>query len=706
MSAAPAPGLVVASLRSQLAEGVFGADAGPVRLTWTLRSTDDSAQRQLAYEIEVLAIDGSERRWTSGEVAEDAQVAVPAPDGTLASREARTYRVRVRSTMGWSVWSDAVRVEAGLLDATDWVGQAITLPDDPGAADPSPSPLVRRSFAVQSAIRQARLYVTSLGLHRITLNGSKVTDDLLAPGWTPYGKRIIAETYDVTDLLGVGENVIGAVLGDGWYRGRLGWESETARNIYGSQLGLLAQLELTLEDGTTSTIATDGSWQASTGAIRYADLYDGCGTDLRLAPPGWDRPGFDARGWSPAAVIPIDRSLIEPRMAPPVRVISTLPCVIEPLADGRGWRLDAGQNATGWVRMRVRGTVGSTVTVRHAEVLEPDGALHTRSLRSAKATDTYVLASTDPTELEPSFTFHGFRYAEIEGDIDLLDASVVAISSVGTSRSRFACSDPMLERLHANVVWSLRDNFVSVPTDCPQRDERLGWTGDAQAFASTASLLVDSQAFWSSWLRDLALEQDPVLGVSTVVPDVVVSGEPRFGRAGWSDAATIVPWAVYEAYGDTEILRAQLASMRAHVDSLDARRGSDGLLPETFQFGDWLDPDAPSDRPWLAKANSRYLANAFLVHSARLTAKAALELGQADVAETYERLAADVAAATWTAWSGHALTTQTGCAVALEFGVAPGWTGRASATRLPTWSSRPAVASPPASLAHRSSSQP
>ena len=229
----------------------------------------------------------------------------------------------------------------------------------------------------------------------------------------------------------------------------------------------------------------------------------------------------------------------------------------------------------------------------------------------------------------------------------------------------------MLERLHENVVWSLRDNFVSVPTDCPQRDERLGWTGDAQAFASTASLLVDSQAFWSSWLRDLALEQDPVLGVSTVVPDVVVSGEPRFGRAGWSDAATIVPWAVYEAYGDPEVLRAQLASMRAHVDSLDARRGSDGLLPETFQFGDWLDPDAPSDRPWMAKADSRYLANAFLVHSARLTAKAAAELGRPAVAEPYERLAADVATATWTTWAEHALTTQTGCAVALELGIAP-----------------------------------
>jgi alpha-L-rhamnosidase len=664
-------GLVVASLRSQLAENVLASGAGPVRLTWTLRSSDDPTARQLAYEIEALADDRSGRRWGSNEVLGDAQVAVAAPDGPLGSRETRVYRVRVRSTAGWSAWSDTVRVEAGLLDGADWVGDAITLPDDPGDATPSPSPLLRRSFIVDRPVRRARLYVTSFGLHRITIDGSSVTDDLLAPGWTPYGKRILAESYEVTELLGIGEHVIGAVLGDGWYRGRLGWEGETARNTYGAQLALLAQLELTFDDGTTSIVATDGSWQASTGAIRRADLYDGCHVDLRQAQADWDRPGFDSAAWRSVVVVPLDTSLIEPRVAPPVRVIATLPCAITPLPGARGWRLDAGQNATGWVRMRVRGSTDATVTVRHAEVLEPDGSLHTRSLRSAKATDTYVLAGGDPVVLEPSFTFHGFRYAEIEGDIELLDASVVAISSVDEPRSRFACSDPMLERLHANVVWSLRDNFVSVPTDCPQRDERLGWTGDAQAFAATASLLVDCQAFWSSWLRDLELEQDPVLGVSTVVPDVVVSGEPRFGRAGWSDAATIVPAAVYEAYGDPEVLRAQLPSMRAHVDSLDARRGSDGLLPEAFQFGDWLDPDAPSDRPWLAKADGRYIANAFLVHSARLTATAARVLGRPDVAEPYERLATEVAAATWTTWAAHAVTNQTGCAIALELGIAP-----------------------------------
>ncbi len=248
---------------------------------------------------------------------------------------------------------------------------------------------------------------------------------------------------------------------------------------------------------------------------------------------------------------------------------------------------------------------------------------------------------------------------------------MVAISSDTPRRGDFACSHPVLGRLHENVVWSQRDNFVSVPTDCPQRDERLGWTGDAQAFADTASTLFDAEAFWRSWLRDLALDQHPTLGVPTVVPDVVIDGEPRFGRAGWADAATIVPWSVYEAYGDPSVLADQRDSMAQWLESLAARRGADGLLPPSMQFGDWLDPDAPSDRPWKAKADSTYIANAFLVHSAHLTADAARALGDGALEARARWLADDVAPRTWERWRDHALTTQTGCAVALRLGVAP-----------------------------------
>ncbi len=662
--------LKVRRLRCQVPDGVLAMGDGPVRLSWRLEG-DRADVIQDAYEIEVAAETSFESPLAvTGVVASDAQLAVVAPGGPLESREIRHYRVRVSDAGGWSGWSEALRVEAGLLRADDWVGTAITLPDDPGSRASAPAPMLRRAFEIGTPISRARLHVTALGLHQVTINGERVSVDLLAPGWTAYRHRLVADTYDVTLLLRPGPNVIGAVIGDGWYRGRLGWLPSRDRGRYGDQVGLIAQLEIEGTDGSQMVIATDRDWQASTGEVRSADLYDGSEIDLREHRPGWDQPGFDGRAWVGAAEVPFDLGRIEPRMAPPVRVVATLP--VEVTRRGEGcWSLDAGQNIAGWVRLTVRGKRDDGIEVRHAEVLEPDGALHTRALRSARATDTYILADDRTTVLEPTFTFHGFRFAEVEMPGELLGAEFVAISSDTPRRGTFACSDATLSQLHDNVVWSQRDNFVSVPTDCPQRDERLGWTGDAQAFAATASTLFDAESFWRSWLRDLALEQDPTLGVSTVVPDVVIDGEPRFGRAGWADAAAIVPWSVYEACGDVSILATQLESMAASVDALARRRGSDGLLPPSMQFGDWLDPDAPSDRPWESKADSTYIANAFLAHSARLTADAARLTGATALEERSRSLADEVAVATWTRWKSHAVTTQTGCAIAIQLGVAP-----------------------------------
>ena len=626
---------------------------------------------QLGYEIEASEVPGFETVLATTDQRDgDAQVAVPAPGGPLRSREVRHYRVRVRDVSGWSGWSDALRIEAGLLEPGAWSARAITLPDDPGSRGQSPSPVLRREFDVPAPIASARLHVTALGVHRVSLNGRAVSDDLLAPGWTSYRHRILADTYDVTRLLTPGRNAIGAVLGDGWYRGRLGWDAANDRCRYGQELGLIAQLEIDCVDGTRLVVVSDRSWRASTAEIRAADLYDGSTIDLRMAQPGWDAPGFDDSSWITATSVPFDPGLIEQRSAPPVRRIAVLP--VRRTQAGEGcWRLDGGQNISGWVRLTVRGRRDDRVVVRHAEVIEPDGALHTLALRTAKATDTYVLASEQIAVLEPAFTFHGFRYAEVETTAEVLDAQFIAISSDTPPRASFECSDPDLTRFHENVVWSQRDNFVSIPTDCPQRDERLGWTGDAQAFAATGSTLFDSAAFWTSWLRDLELDQDRDLGVPSVVPDMVLAGELRFGRAGWADAATIVPWAVYESYGDLAVLERQSASMRAWVDSLTRRRGPDGLLAPGSQFGDWLDPDAPVASPWEAKANSDYLANAFFAHSARLLADAAAVLGDRSGAETYRSLGREIAAATWNRWSGHALQSQTGCAVALQLGVAP-----------------------------------
>jgi alpha-L-rhamnosidase len=661
---------VVTRLVSQVPTSVLAASANPLRLTWQV-SASDLGLLQRAYEVQAAARDDFDTVLaTTGVVDSDDQIAIPAPGAPLESREVRHYRVRIRTDIGWSDWSSTLRIEAGLLRSSDWTAVGITIPDDPGRARQAPPPLLRRAFEVPGPVRQARLYVTAHGVFRMAVNGRPVSEDILAPGWTAYRDRLLVEAYDVTALLRVGRNVITGVVGDGWYRGRLGWDPDGDRAHYGADVALFAQLEVDLDDGSALTVATDGEWRASTGAIRAADLYDGTEIDLREEQDGWEMPDFEDASWPVAMEVPFDRRILKPRIAPPVRVAASIP--VSPVAVRPGlFRTDGGQNVTGYVRLRVRGRRDQRVTVRHAEVLEPDGSLHTRYLRSARATDSYVLADDRAVVLEPMFTFHGFRYAEIETDADVIDATYVAISSANPRRGTFECSDADLNRLHENVVWSQLDNFISVPTDCPQRDERLGWTGDAQAFAPTACTLFDAQSFWASWLRDLALDQDPVMGVPSVVPDVVLQGEARFGRAGWADAATIVPWAVYEAYGDVTVVRDQYPSMRSFVESLLGRCGPDGLLQDAFQFGDWLDPTAPSDRPWEAKTDPTYLANAFFARSARLTARAASLIGTSEDAARYEDVSRAVGSSTWARWREHIVSNQTGCAVALQFGLVP-----------------------------------
>lgn len=659
------------SLRSQAPRGLLGVDGSPIRLRWQIETPTGTAQD--GYEIQMsMDRDFSSIASTTGTVRSHDQVGVVAPGSSPVSREVRFYRVRILAGREWSDWSVPFRVEAGLLEPDDWIAQAITLAEDDGSERQSPSPILRREFHLGSAPAAARLHVTSLGVHSVFVNGQPATDDLLAPGWTSYRHRLLSSTHDVVELLSVGDNVIAGILGDGWYRGRLGWESGDDRCRYGQEVALIAQLEIRLADGTDVFVATDETWRAATGRIVSADLYDGSVIDTRRTQAGWMLPGFDASRWSSAAAVPFATAVVTPRMVSPVRALQTWPAR-ELSREGQRTIYDIGQNIAGYLRVEAEGTDGHSVTVRHAEVLESDGSLHVRSLRTARATDTYILGGpTDGDVLQPDFTFHGFRYASIDSDADVKAVTAVAIGTDMDRRSAFECSMPLLNRLHENVVWSMRDNFVSVPTDCPQRDERLGWTGDAQAFAATSCTLFDSEAFWANWLKDLASDQDPTLGVSTVVPDVVVDGEPRFGRAGWADAATIIPWAVYESYGDVDIVREQFDSMRSWVASLTSRTGSDGLVEPGMQFGDWLDPDAPPARPWEAKADPQFLANAFFAHSARLTADAAIALGADDaLVSELAQLSEAVASATWKRWREHIVETQTGAAIALRFSIVP-----------------------------------
>lgn len=669
------PAVVVTGLRTADDSGLPATGTAAPRLSWRLAS-DRPGVRQAGYEVQVAAgADFSGEAVTSGLVRSSRPLHVPWPAAPLRSREVRWWRVRARTDRGMTAWSEPARVEAALLDQADWLARPITLADDVGRAKPGPVPLLRREFSLSAAVASARLYVTALGLHQVAINGRPVSDELLEPGWQSYRHRLLYATYDVTGLLTEGRNAICAAVGDGWYRGTLTWRD--LHNVYGDASCLLAQLEIRLAGGGTVTVVTDRRWRASTGALRAADIYDGTDVDLRLEPAGWQRPGFDDSGWPPAAERDLEVRL-EQRTMPPVRVVSTRRPAPQPRPDDR-LLVDAGQNLTGYLRLRVQGPAGARVRVRHAEVLDAEGRLHTQPLRTARAADTYVLAGNGTVWLEPAFTFHGFRYAEIDAspDVSVEEAEVAVVSSDLAWTGRFECSDERVNQLFRNVSWSQRGNFLAVPTDCPQRDERLGWTGDIMVFAPTACANADSRAFLANWLTDLGHDQRADGAVPSVVPNVLAAvrgtGQEafEFGSTGWGDAATVVPWTLYEAYGDLEVLRRQYPSMRAWVDWCAARRGADGTWSGDWHFGDWLDPGAPPEEPQQATTSSDYLATAYLAHSAGLVARAAALLGDDEQAASYAALRDQTAAAAWRTWGDHALTTQAGCAVALQLGIAP-----------------------------------
>ena len=447
---------------------------------------------------------------------------------------------------------------------------------DEDTSRPQPCPMLRREFDVRPDVARARLYVTALGVYEAQINGAIVGDHVLAPGWTSYHHRLRYQTFDVKELLREGVNAIGAILGDGWYRGRLGFHGGR-RNIYGDRLALLVQLEIDYMDGTTERIVTDESWHAAMGPILASDIYDGEIYDARLERQGWSTPGYDDHNWAGVRPLDWDLSTLVAPTGPPVRRTGLVaPVAITTSPSGRTI-LDFGQNLVGWLRLTTEGAAGQTVTLRHAEVLE-DGELCTRPLRFAKATDRYTLRGDGKETWEPRFTFHGFRYAEVDGwpgALQVDDIRAVVCHSDMERTGWFECSDPLVNRLHENVVWSMRGNFLDIPTDCPQRDERLGWTGDIQVFSPTACFLYDTAGFLSSWLADLAAEQvDSGGNVPFIVPNVM--SMPPSPAAAWGDAAVIVPWVLYERYGDANILADQYESMCAlgRSDYRNCRQGA------------------------------------------------------------------------------------------------------------------------------------
>jgi alpha-L-rhamnosidase len=649
--------ITVDDLRCEHAVAPIGIGTREPRLSWSLVAapgTTDVVQE--AWQVEAGIAD--DVLWESGRVTgRDQRTTVPA-DGPrpLRSRDRWWWRVRAWTNRGETVWSEPSTFEIGLLEPADW--QAVMIK---GTAS-TPVVSFRSTIELDDDPEHARLYVTSQGVVAVTINGDEVGDEVLAPGWTSYDDRLVVRTHDVGRHLRRGTNHVEAVVAPGWFSGRLGFDG--GGQVYGEHVALLAQLEVRDAAGAVrATLATDvDRWEARSTGFLLAELYDG--------------ETYDAGAGHDAGAVSVvedfaTTSLVWPAVAP-VRRTQTLEPVEVAVHEDGVLGIDFGQNLVGRLRLRVRNRqAGDRVVLRHAEVLGPDGRLFTAPLRTAKATDVFIAAgATGEEEYEPTFTFHGFRFVEIEGvDIADVDVQAVVIHSDLERIGTFSCSDDLIDRLHENVVWGMRGNFLSVPTDCPQRDERLGWTGDAQVFSSTASTLYDCETFWENWLADLARDQLPTGSVPHVIPDLRRQG--MAGAAGWGDAAVTVPWSTYVHYGDVAVLRAALPSMVAWVDYVHSRLDDERRWMQDFQFGDWLDPDAPANKPWQAKARFDLVATAYAAHSTSLLARAASLIDADDVAARMAPLADDLRSAWWSHFGDAARRTQTGCAMAIEFELAP-----------------------------------
>lgn len=657
----------------------LGIGESEPRISWKTQ-TDEPGWRQVGYELEISTPGGPPT--LSGRTDSADSVLVPWPEAALLSRSSRTVSVRVWGTSEHdtgnefpSDWSPPATLEVGLLEDADWTAQLITPIWAEDTSIDLPPALFRREFAVAADIAAARLYVTAHGVFEVEINGAVVGVDVLAPGWSSYRHRLRYSTYDVTALIVKGANAIGATVADGWFRGLLGFEGGK-RNVYGEQLALLAQLEIRYRDGNVQTVRTDEHWRAGPGPIRATGIYPGEIYDARAELDGWSGPGFADDGWSAVQTKPLDLGILVAPPGPPVRRIEEVTPVSVITSPSGRTLVDFGQNLVGRLRIRVTGPAGQVVTLRHAEVLE-HGELGTRPLRVAKATDQYILRGSGAAEVwEPRFTYHGFRYARIDGWPGEFDPAHVTAIVLHTDMERtgwFDCSDDLVNRLHENVVWGMRGNFLDLPTDCPQRDERLGWTGDIQVFTPTARFLYDCTGMLSSWLADLAAEQIELGTVPVYIPFIQLGFFRAAPVAAWGDAAVIVPWELYRRDGDLELLLRQYPSMTAWVDQVAGLTGNSHLWDRGMQLGDWLDPAAPPDHPAAARTDAKMVATAYHAVTASIVSEAAGILGLTADHDRYSRLTDAVRSAfgrEYVSPSGRMVSdAPTAFALALRFGL-------------------------------------
>jgi alpha-L-rhamnosidase len=636
--------LSVKDLTVEHKKNPVGIDTKQPRFSWKIYGTGNNIM-QTAYSVRVATdqkFSSEKTIWQSGKKMTDESVLVSYEGPALKSGEKYFWQVKIWDNKGReSKWSEIANWEMGLLSQSDWKAKWIEMEGDTNRY--SPSPHFRKEFLINKPISKAVIYVTSHGFYELHLNGNKVGDQVLTPGWTSYGKRLQYQVYDITNQVVKGNNAIGAALGDGWYRGTLAWGDNWA--IYGKRLGLFMQMKITYSDGSESLIVTDESWKCNNnGAIRMNDIYNGETYDATKKLTGWDLPGYNDYGWKKVQTGDYKYNLIASEGAPVRKIQELKPVKVFRTPKG-DLVVDIGQNMVGWVRLKVTGPKGTVVTLQHAEVLDKYGEFYTENLRAAKCQVTYTLAGTGEEKYEPRFTFMGFRYVKVSGFPGTLTAdniTGIVVHSDMQPTGTFECSNPLINQLQHNIVWGQKGNFVDVPTDCPQRDERLGWTGDAQAFSRTAAFNFDVSAFFTKWLKDVALDQKQGGEVPDVIPDILNSQNATSAApsAGWGDVAVIVPWTMYTVFGDRRLLETQYPSMKAWVEYIRKKAGDSYLWKGGSKYGDWLFYHPPVNNHTAADGYTEpdFIATAYFAYSTSLLAKAAKELGKTDDEKYYTDL--------------------------------------------------------------------
>jgi alpha-L-rhamnosidase len=658
-------------------------------LSWKLQSAE-ADQLQSAYHVQAASTaeqlhSGKPDLWDSGVIASGQSQHVNYEGRLPGAGKQIWWRVRVWDTLGMpSAWSEPARWRQDWLPQAEWTATWI------GAVMPKemellPASYLRQTFQLERLPETATAYVSALGLYELSVNGGRATDARFAPGWTDYRIRTQYQVHDVTALLSEGHNAIGVILGTGWYAGYLGM---MGRNVYGESPRLLLQLHLTYEDGSERWIGSDATWRRNTGPIVYSDMIKGEQYDARLERSGWDQSGFDDSDWERAHGFERYEGELTPQLDPPIRVMEQLRPVSVWRTERGSYMFDLGQNIAGWTRLQVSGRSGQEITIEHAEMLAADGSLYTENLRKAVQKDIYILRGDEVEVLEPHFTYHGFRFVEVTGAEEELTAEHLlglAAYSAADSSGWIETSDELINQLYRNIVWGQKGNFFSVPTDCPQRDERLGWTGDAQIFVRTACYNMDVEAFFKKYMVDVADAQREDGAFPDTAPDAgwssfkQVSSAQWFApdNAGWGDAGVIIPWTLYLMYGDLAILQQYYSRMKLWVDYLKAN--SEGLIrPDYADHADWLsvNADTPKD----------VLATQYFAYSTRLLARIAGLVGKEEDRASYEELFGQIKQA----FARRFVTadgiivgdTQTVYALALYFGLLTEETERKAARRL------------------------